>query len=130
MTLYINLIKSHMLSLFPSFLVWQMYAPLILRLVIALVFFHWSYRGLRYRQSPLKSIIGSLQGVVGFLFILGLYTQLAALVACLMLAYELGMKVKRGAFMNDGVNYYLILFAISLSLLLTGPGQYAFDLPL
>jgi uncharacterized membrane protein YphA (DoxX/SURF4 family) len=71
-----------------------------------------------------------LPSVIGIFFFIGFLTQLAALIAVALLGTKLISKIRAKAFLTDGVNYYLILFIISLCLLFSGAGFMAFDLPL
>jgi len=119
-----------MLSLFPNLLVFQGFAPLLLRLTLGIIFVFWAYRKIRNKKDKGPLSLALLHAVVGILLIIGLFTQAAALISLIIFAFGLIQKMKDRAFLTDGVNYYFILFIISFSLLLTGPGLFAFDLPL
>ena len=71
-----------------------------------------------------------IEGVAGILMLIGLWTQGAALVIIVDLIIRLVAKIKSRSFLTDGVNYYLFMLVIAISLLLTGPGILSFDLPL
>lgn len=114
-----------MFSIFPPLLYLSGFAPLFLRLTLGSVFVLWAYK--RFKTDKIKSIP---EGLIGICLILGLATQLAALIAAIILGIRLVKKIKEKAFLTDGVNYYLILFIISISLIFTGAGFIAFDLPL
>ena len=118
-----------MLSLFPTLLGYEMIAPFILRLTLGGIFILWAYRKVKHRKSSEDTLMACLELVVGVLLVIGLYTQLAAIVSSLILLNRLVYKVKTKTFFTDGVNYYFIVLVISLSLLVTGPGAFAFDLP-
>lgn len=68
--------------------------------------------------------------LIGLMFILGWYTQIAAL---LTLTMSLKMLVLRNRFVTphlpDRLTYFLI-FGISCLLFITGAGIFAFDLPI
>jgi uncharacterized membrane protein YphA (DoxX/SURF4 family) len=119
-----------MLSIFPSLLAFEGFAPLILRLTIGAVFGMWAYGKLKKRENSQDTILGIFEGSIAICFVIGFLTQLAALTSIIVLGSRLVQKVQQKAFLTDGVNYYLILLAISLALLLTGPGFIAFDLSL
>ncbi|MEK7646323.1 MAG: hypothetical protein AAB381_01350 [Patescibacteria group bacterium] len=120
-----------MLSLFPSLLSWGQLSPFILRIILGCVFLYWAYTAIRSKNiSTIEYVFGYIEGVAGLLLIAGLWVQGAALVACIKLVGCIIGKIRTGAFLTDGVNYYLILLAIAVSLLLTGAGFFAFDLPL
>ena len=118
-----------MLSLFPSLLTYEQLAPFLLRLTLGVVLIHWSYGRLKNKNTAVRSF-AVLEGIVGILLVLGLYTQLAALIAALVFFVQLIKKAKTKSLFTDGVNYYFILLMISLSLLLLGAGAFSFDLPL
>ncbi|MDE1975494.1 MAG: hypothetical protein KGI49_03235 [Patescibacteria group bacterium] len=121
----------HPLSLFPSLFTWELASPFLIRLVLAAVLLHWAYRELR---NPVATIHAKglciIEGIAGILLLIGLYAQGAALVAAIDLLVRLMGRVAKKSFLTDGVNYYLILLILAVSLMLTGPGFLAFDLPL
>ncbi len=123
-----------MLSIFPSLLSWQLASPLIIRLTLASVLIFWSYRSFakHKKEEPNinKKAVRLIESLSGLLLIVGLWTQLVALVIIIDLIIRLYYKYKDGALFTDGVNYYIILLVLTISLLLTGPGFIAFDLSL
>ncbi len=119
-----------MLSIFPSLLVFEIFSPLLLRLTLGIIFIYWAYKRFRSHNERNDIALGSLELVIGILFVIGLYTQIAALISFIIFLTYLIYKIKNRQFLTDGVNYYLILLIISISILLTGPGIWAFDLPL
>lgn len=119
-----------MLSIFPSLLVLEQFAPLLLRLTIGIIFIFWGYRAWKRRESSKEYAYGIFEIVLGILFVLGLFTQFAALIASIIFIRELIAKVKVRAFFTDGVNYYFLLLIISVCILISGPGLFSFDLPL
>jgi len=95
------------------------------------IFLFWAYRTLFRPESTINSkAVGLIEGVAGVLLIVGLWTQVAALVALIDFIVRLIGKIMRKAFLTDGVNYYLVLLVLALSLIVTGAGWLAFDLPL
>lgn len=119
-----------MFSIFPYLLSLENLSPLLLRLTLGIVFAYWAYLLFKkngFAKNPAPTV---LEGVIALLLILGFWTQIAALVACVVLGIRIYSKIKQKSFLTDGVNYYFILFIISLSLLITGPGFLAIDLPL
>jgi uncharacterized membrane protein YphA (DoxX/SURF4 family) len=120
-----------MLSLFPSLLSWSQLSPFLIRLVLGVVLLYQAYKDMKSRGATgNKKILGAIEAIVGILLVIGLWTQLAALIAALDLVVRLFFKAKSRAFLTDGVNYYLILLVLALSLLFTGAGLFAFDLAL
>jgi uncharacterized membrane protein YphA (DoxX/SURF4 family) len=120
-----------MLSLFPSFLTYSLFAPFLLRIVLAATILFFAYRNLKTPNAPAtQKAAGALEVICAILLIIGLFTQAAALIVAIIMVVRLVKKVQQKAFLTDGVNYYLILLVIALSIIMSGAGRIAFDLPL
>lgn len=119
-----------MFSFFPTLLSFQQISPLLLRLTLGIIFLYWAYKGFVKKDNKRGTALCILDFILGILFVIGLFTQLSAMIACVVLLIANIYKIKTGSFFTDGINYYFILFIISISLLITGPGLYSFDLPL
>src|SRR3989338_3462285 len=133
-----------MLNIFPDLLSYSFFAPFILRVVLGLVFVVHGYPKLfgGFTQTvgffdsigikPAKFwvfVVGAVEFFGGIALILGFATQIAAaLIAINMLVAIWKVKFKMG-FMN-GYEFDLVLLIVALSLVLTGAGAYAIDLPL
>ncbi|MBX4206310.1 DoxX family protein [Candidatus Parcubacteria bacterium] len=134
-----------MLNPFPDLLNYAMLAPFLLRLVLGLVFIdlgilkfkseksRWvvSFEALHMRPTGLfVPLYGALQVAGGVLLVIGLWTQVAALLFAVFTFCELYIEWSGRAILKRDLTFYLFLFVISLSLLFTGAGAYAFDIPL
>lgn len=134
-----------MLNPFPELLMYSALGPLVLRLLLGLIFIdlgvlkfrsekeRWlaSFEALGLNPSGLLlPIYALLQLVGGFLLIIGLWTQVAALAFVIFSGIELFVEWKAREILKRDVIFYLFVFVISLSLLVTGAGGYAFDIPL
>lgn len=75
-------------------------------------------------------IYALLQIAGGVLLLIGLWTQIAALVFVLSSGVELYIEWRAREILKRDVVFYLLVFVTSLSLLLTGAGAYAIDIPL
>jgi len=64
------------------------------------------------------------------MLILGFYTQISALILAIITFAETYIEYKESAILKRNLIFYIILFAILLSLLLSGAGAFAIDLPL
>ena len=133
-----------MLNPFPDLLYLSLLAPTILRLALGSVFFLEGYRRIflnRERFIALFSerwplygtqllwLYGILELGIGVFLVLGLYTQVAALLSLFIVASAI--FVHHGSlFFVRGKVLHLLILAISVSLFMTGAGQFAFDLPL
>ncbi len=134
-----------MLNTFPDLLTYSQLAPFILRVVLGLIFIdlgllkfkaeksRWiiSFEALHLKPAEiLVSVFGALQLVAGAMLIVGLYTQVAALVLVILTGMEVYTEYKDARILKRDIVFYVLLFSIALSLLITGAGQYAFDIPL
>lgn len=134
-----------MLNPFPELLTYASLAPLILRLVLGLIFIdlgalkfrsereRWitTFNTLYLRPADLfVTLYGLLQLLGGALLIVGLWTQVAALVFAIFTGVELYIEWTAKEMLKRNLIFYLLLFVISLSLLFTGAGAFAFDIPL
>jgi uncharacterized membrane protein YphA (DoxX/SURF4 family) len=134
-----------MLNLFPELMTFSLLGPAILRIVLGLIFLdlgmlkfkgertRWiaSFEALRLRPADLMvSIYAALQVIGGLMLIFGLWTQAAALAFTLFTGAELYTEWKAREMLKRDLVFYILVFAISLSLLLTGAGAFAVDLPL
>ncbi len=116
----------------------------ILRVITGFIFLVLGYRHFKQRVTlyPIlkvklfpfgKLVTASLiitELIVGILFILGLYTQIAALVVIVM---SVKMILLRKYFSHPALPSrltYLLLFGIGFCLFITGAGAFAFDLPI
>lgn len=121
-----------MLSIFPELLSWQLISPLIIRLTLASILIFWSYRSIskHKKQDAGQKALRLIESICGLLLFVGLWTQIAALIVAIDLLTKLYKKYKDKTLLTDGVNYYLILLVLAISLLFTGPGFIAFDFAL
>lgn len=132
-------------SVFPGLFFLTPFSATLLRIVAAYAFLYMANSMVQTREkiANLRDIplVGSMSpwmiwvsatitAIVGALLAIGLYTQVAAILGliislkhCLgMYWYPSIMPLSRGT--------YALLFVICISLLITGAGQIAFDLPL
>jgi uncharacterized membrane protein YphA (DoxX/SURF4 family) len=123
----------HTLSLFPYLLSYQQLAPLLVRLALGVTLAHFGYRKIlgKGQSAGSNSIAyGWVEIVIAFFLVVGLWTQLAAILNAVILVIKLGWKARERKFLTDGVNYYLLLLVMALSLVVTGPGAFSIDYPL
>ena len=106
-----------MLSIFPSLLAYQGFGPFIIRLILGITLAYFGYRktlGKGTSSGSNSKAYGIVEIVTGIFLIIGLYTQLAALINAIILIIKIGHKINQKAFLSDGINYYLLLFAMAL----------------
>lgn len=124
---------------------YSLLGPFILRVVIGLIFLdlgflkfrsekeRWlaSFETLGLRPADLfLPLYALLQMAGGLLLLIGLWTQVAALVFAIFTGIELYVEWQAREILKRDIVFYILIFVISLSLLLTGAGAYAIDIPL
>jgi putative oxidoreductase len=134
-----------MLNPFPDLLTYSLLSPFILRVVAGLIFIdlgvlvfknekeRWlaSLSALKVPNPKLAlKIFGGIEVVGGVMLILGFYTQVATLVLALFTFAESYIEYKEPEVLKRNIVFYIMLLAIVLSLLFSGAGAFAFDLPL
>jgi len=130
-----------MLSAFPDLLNYSLFSPLVLR--IALAFFIATFGIARLKKQsdvselswlplPLRKFAsyGTLEVIIAIFLILGLFTQVAALISLFVFAMEWRVKKDVVGIWNLERGAFLLAGAVALSLLFVGAGFFAFDLPL
>jgi len=132
-------------NIFPELFSLSLIAPLILRVVLGFIFLNlgllkfgkerrgWtsSLHILGIKPAYLfVGILGLVEVIGGVLLIAGAYTQLVALILAVISISELLVEYKEESILRRDVVFYLMLSAICVSLLLTGAGLYAVDIPI
>ena len=134
-----------MLSIFPSLLILGIFAPFILRVAVGVYFFYTGYQHLQVEQGsvmrevaqkyerfakPIVIFAALIEIVIGLSLAVGFLTQFAALIGMIYILKLLWFKKDYPVFVKRERVFYLMVFVILLSLLLTGAGAPAIDLPL
>ncbi len=130
-----------MLNPFPiQFLALLAYA--ILRIIVAAILLYLGFSHIQHREVLKEQFsqfrfglvlvwyLGTLEIIVGMMFMFGFYTQIAALLSMLMAIKFMILKGRLASPLIPGRLFYLLLFGVSLSLFITGAGIFAFDLPI
>lgn len=138
-------IIKNMLNPFPDLLAFGLVAPLLLRVALGMVFvdFGWSklrrdgaqkaalFEALGLRPGVYYAVLfGVIELAAGILLIIGLYAQIAALAAAIISAAAYYIKKKYPEKFQSDRCFFCLLFIIALSLLFSGAGFMALDLPL
>lgn len=133
-----------MLNPFPSLLDFSLLAPLLLRIVGGLIMIGFGrehiYResgwysffamiGLRPAQFFIR-VIGILEVVAGVMLIGGAGTQIAAIFSSIITAAAVFIEYQNETLLRRDLVFYLLLLSVYLSLIVTGAGVFALDLPL
>lgn len=110
-----------MLSIFPNLLTYGLVAPTLLRLVASVMLAQHGYHSTRMSEVK-RRWAGGGELIAALLIFIGLWTQPAALIMAILILVRPDKQVPTAQ--------RLLMVAILLSLLFTGPGFWAFDLPL
>ncbi len=134
-----------MFNPFPELLTYSLLAPFILRTTVGFMFialgmsaitgdrqtieqiFHnWKVR----RGREMAFLLGAVEIIIGAALTLGLYTQIAAIFVTLMSLFFLIFSRFRVLPGRLSARIYFLMLAISISLMFSGAGFFALDLPL
>lgn len=120
-----------MLNVFPNLLTYTMLAPLILRVFLA-VYLIW--RSSKDLKNPTLNSLSKFSAVVliiaGAALFVGILTQLAAIVVIVCTLIPLLYNFSRKTLDEKDIIIQKLILVIAVSLLFTGAGAAAFDLPL
>lgn len=137
-----------MLNIFPDLLFLQLLAPFMLRIVVGVMFVWIGYSYLFKDRAEVIAQIsskwpkiakfsvlfgGTLEVITGIFLIVGLYTQAAAIAGALIAVDALFGKFfykELDKALKYSKMFYILILIISLSLIISGAGAFAFDLPL
>ncbi len=132
-----------MLNTFPQLLVFGFFAPTLLRLVAAGIFLYTAHYHFKHREQITHTrfpIVGArawvawvallVEALVGLGLLVGYYTQIAALVGAIIALKQLVWHSRYPGFFFFSRSTSLLLLVVMLSLLLTGAGAWAMDVPL
>ncbi len=115
-----------MLRLFPQLFAFELTAPFVLRVILGIILLAHIYsKNKERKEAKIMMLIGIASGV---LLIAGFLTQAAAIIVAVLTILSF-TKIAED-FWFDGLNLKIIILAVSLSLLVLGPGILAIDLPL
>lgn len=133
------------LNTFPNLLTFGILAPFILRLVIGFIAIDLGYLKLgkenvdwrilfetiHFRPSKyFVKIFAFVEIAGGLMLLLGAYVQIVAIIFALAFFCEAVLEYKEESLEDRNITFYVLMFAISLSLIFTGAGAFALDLPL
>lgn len=115
-----------MLSIFPSLLSFGLISPFLLRVAAGL--FILVSAKLRFKRAYKWASL--VHAATGILLVIGMYTQVAALVGLLVVAFEWKVCSDEKPLEPAAICFNVLLMIALVSLLFTGAGFFAFDLPL
>lgn len=117
-----------MLNPFPELLIYSTLAPFILRVVLGFIYLDLGI--LNFKKSGYTKLLGVVEVAGAIMLFLGMYTQIAALLFVIIGGASLYVEYKDADLLKRDIVFYLLVLAISISLLLSGAGAYAKDIPL
>lgn len=136
-----------MLNPFPDLLVLGLLAPFILRVALGVLFLAsaWHHTKPDVRERLRRELAGfklnvlgaqfpwylaAAEAIIGGMLVVGFYTQIAALLGIVASVKFLFFKKRFPTLADHSPAYYMLVIAICASLMLSGAGAIAFDLPL
>jgi uncharacterized membrane protein YphA (DoxX/SURF4 family) len=89
------------------------------------------FQTIHFRPSHIfVALLATIEIVSGAFLVVGYLTQIAALVMAVILFAEAYVELRDGALLKRDIVFYILLLVICISLIFTGAGVFAFDLPL
>ncbi len=114
-----------MLSMFPQLLFLSPFATFLIRIALAAVFGYTAWHRFQKHETLLR-IFALADTGIALMLLVGISTQIAALVACLCIIYAL-VYPHSSPFPRSTLALGLVM---AISIVLMGAGPFAFDLPL
>jgi len=134
---------NQILNVFPDFLNYGLLAPTILRIILGVIVINLGYlkitsekerwlelfETLNFRPTNVFLKVFSIIEVVGgIMLIAGIYTQVVALIFAITYVCEAILDYEEESLVKRNLPFYILLCAISVSLLLTGAGLFGVDI--
>lgn len=134
-----------MLSIFPELFTYSLIAPFILRIALGGYFIlqgahrrkagddpAWDalWNNAKIGSLPTAPVLAKIQIIIGVLLFVGLYTQVAAILAIIFVGIEWRKQSQTAPLPFQELRVTVLAGAIGVSLLFLGAGFLAFDLPL
>jgi len=133
-------------SLFPELFNFSFVAPFVLRIALGIPLIIGGFRKIIAKEKTPQRILGGIVFLSGIFLVIGLFTQAAAIAVSLIIIVN--SIIMRPKFLTSETSVEIgstpvvggkhprpwaerfIKLAVAVSLILTGPGLFAFDLPL
>jgi len=113
------------LSVFPEILFLAPFAAFLIRIALAILLGYCAWKHLTNADKTVRTL-GFIEGVVATALALGTWTQPAAIAGMFIIGAWFALPRLRAVALGTA----FLAFVMCLSLLLTGAGLLAFDLPL
>lgn len=133
------------LNTFPDLLTYSQISPFILRVVLGLIVLNLGYLKLKKESQAwqelfrtihlepakiLVKILALIEIIGGLMLIVGAYTQITSIIFSILFFCEAVLEYRDSVLEKRNITFYILMFAISISLIFLGAGAFAFDLPL
>ena len=115
-----------MLTIFPHLLDYGLIAPFMIRVSLGLL----GLIGAKQRLSKKYNWLSAFYLVASVFLIIGLYTQIAVILGFLLIGLDDVLDKKVKPLGTERIIFRTFMAVAILSLIFTGPGFLAFDLPL
>lgn len=134
-----------MLNPFPELLNYQFFIPTLLRLTLGIFIILFGFKKIKGDQEHLTTFFESLslkpgslyiktlafaEMILGGLLILGLLTQIAAIIVAIILLVSLIIAYRNTEVQIEKSSIYVLLLVLAVSIMILGAGYMAVDLPL
>ncbi len=130
-----------MLNPFPDLLAFSLLAPFLIRISLGILFVSFGYSLLVKNKSHTINIktnfasfsvytISILEILGGFMLIVGFFTQIASIILSIFAISMIVIKVKHKNYFKYSLIFYILIFIITFTLMFSGAGIFAIDLPL
>lgn len=134
-----------MISPFPILFAFGWFAPTIIRIVLGIFFVRFGIVKLHSGKSAKLTFFESagfpranifllttawIEIIGGIMLVTGLYVQIAAITLSLLMAGAVFIKWHKPGLLKNDIEFYILLLAGTASLIISGAGAFAFDLPL
>ena len=133
------------LNTFPTLLTFSQFSPFILRVILGLIVINLGFLKLNNEKAAWQKLFETINlqpakisvkilafiEIIGGLFLLsGAYTQLTAIIFSVLFFCEAILEYRESDLERRNLTFYMLMFAISLSLIFLGAGALALDMPL
>ncbi|OGD68075.1 hypothetical protein A2996_02495 [Candidatus Campbellbacteria bacterium RIFCSPLOWO2_01_FULL_34_15] len=134
-----------MLNTFPNLLILGLIAPTILRITAGLLFARFGLLKLtKDRQSKIVFFetiglrpavfwlwtVALIEIISGLFIFVGFLTQISSIVAGIIMFISIVIKIVKPKALPNTLDFYILFFVVFISLIFSGAGLFAFDMPL
>lgn len=114
-------------SLFPELFNFSFIAPFALRIALGATFANNGFNIILRKNKISQRVFGGIIFLSGLFLVIGLFVQAVSLAISLIIIIDSVVYYKQN---DKNLSEMFIKLAIAVSLILTGPGIFALDLPL